>query len=76
MREELKNTLETLRRDNLRLMQELVDTQRNYQDTLRATLSEQQLQTQLLQQLLPPRPVQDQTDQSTFYENFHLKPIH
>lgn len=49
-----------LRRDNLRLMQELVDTQRSYQDTLRATLLEQQTQRRFLQQLAPPRPNQNE----------------
>ena len=64
LRDELKVTLETLRRDNIRLMHELVDTQRNYQDTLRASLSEQRLQSQLILQLLPLRPVREQADQS------------
>lgn len=47
-------------------MQELVDTQRSFQDTLRLTLSEQQIQRQLLQQLLPPRPLQVQEIPSIF----------
>lgn len=48
-------------------MQELVDTQRSFQDTLRLTLSEQQIQRQLLQQLLPPRPLQVQEIPSIFF---------
>lgn len=56
-----------LRRDNLRLMQELVDTQRNYQDTLRATLSEQQMQMHLLQQIVPSRTTPDDSIRSMIY---------
>lgn len=51
-------------------MQELVDTQRSYQDTLRTTLSEQQLQRQLIQQLLPPRPLQVQAIPSIFFKYY------
>lgn len=43
--------LAALRRDNLRLMQELVDSQRSYQDALKAALSEQQVNRQLVRQL-------------------------
>ena len=44
--DELRNTVESLRMDNIRLMQELVDMQRVYHDTLRQTLSDHQLQLQ------------------------------
>jgi len=50
LRDDLTETLAALRRENLRLLQELVDSQRSYQDMLRAALSEQQLHLQLVQQ--------------------------
>ena len=43
-----------LRRDNLRLLQELVDSQRMNNDVIRAALSEQQGRQHILRQLLSP----------------------
>lgn len=64
LREELKSALETVQRENLRLMHELLDTQRSYQNILLTTLSHQQIQRQLLQQLLPSRPLPERVVES------------
>lgn len=49
-------TLSSLRRDNFRLMQDLVDSQRIYHDMLQTTLSEQHMYQQLLRLFLPKQP--------------------
>ena len=64
-REELCATLAALRRENVRLLQELVDSQRNYQDVLRAALTEQQLYRQLIHHK-PPIPDKSATGNSLF----------
>lgn len=64
LREELKSALETVQRENLRLMHELLDTQRSYQNILLTSLSHQQIQRQLLQQLLPSRPLPERVVES------------
>ena len=43
LRDDLTQALVQLRHENVRLLQELVDTQRNYQDQLRSSLTEQLL---------------------------------
>jgi len=49
-KEDLGRTLVAIRRENLKLVQELVDSQKNYQDILKVVLNEQQMHRQLLEQ--------------------------
>ena len=54
--EELTATLATLRRENLRLMQDLIDSQRANNNVLRAALTEQHVLRQLMSPT-PPEPI-------------------
>ena len=64
LREELNDTLVSLRRENLKILHELVDSQRYYQDILRSTLAEQQLKIAIQQQR---QLSYDQHDKSNVY---------
>jgi len=52
---ELSRALTAIRRENLKVVQQLVDAQKNHQDILKALLNEQQIQRQLMQQHFPLR---------------------
>lgn len=69
-------TSSSLRRDNLRLMQDLVDSQRINHDMLQTILSEHQMYRQLLRQLLPRQSSNSEalTEESTFviFHNYRV----
>lgn len=49
---ELNRAMTAIRRENSKLIQQVIDTQKNCQDILKAVLHEQQMQRQLMQQHL------------------------